>query len=239
MGKPSLLIETLDILGRPVPVTFRRNRRARRLILRIAPGCGKGPDGVVVTLPARASVGDGRALVGDKADWIADQLDDLPPHVPLANGSVIPVLGVDHAIRHCPGGRRGVWREDGEIRVSGRAEHTPRRLADWLKREARREIAGRVRDKAADLGREPGRISLRDTRSRWGSCAPNGNLSFCWRLFLAPEFVLDYVVAHEVAHLEELHHGPAFWRLVQRLTPAKEEARAWLHRHGAALHRIG
>ncbi len=108
-----------------------------------------------------------------------------------------------------------VRREGGTLIVAGRPEHLGRRLTDWLKAEARREFAVRARAKAEILGRRVGRVTVRDTRSRWGSCSANGNLSFCWRMVMAPAFVVDYVVAHEVAHLKVRDHSPRFWKTVE------------------------
>jgi hypothetical protein len=118
-------------------------------------------------------------------------------------------------------------------------EHLARRVRDWFRSEARARIGVLVRDKAAVLGQTPGRITVRDTKSRWGSCSHDGNLSFCWRLVMAPASVLDYVVAHEIAHLAEHNHGPEFWRLVGTLTADVGGGRAWLKRNGGRLHRIG
>ncbi|MBT7944473.1 MAG: M48 family metallopeptidase, partial [Alphaproteobacteria bacterium] len=136
--------------------------------------------------------------------------------------------------------KRGVVRLGfGEILVAGGQEHLARRVRDWFKGEARDRIRPLVRDKALVLGRTPGRITVRDTKSRWGSCSHDGNLSFCWRLVMAPATVLDYVVAHEVAHLVEHNHGPDFWRLVGTLTGDMDGGRDWLKRNGERLHRIG
>ena len=170
-----------------------------------------------------------------KADWLIAQIDARPPRVPFAEGAVVPVLGVDHVIRHRPGARRGAWREDGTIFVSGFAEHMARRVTDLLKAEAQSEIAPRARAKAAIVKREIRRIGIRHMTSRWGSCGSDGALCFCWRLILAPEAVLDYVVAHEVAHLRYMNHGPRFWALVARLTPDAKGAQAWLKAHGDTL----
>jgi hypothetical protein len=196
-------------------------------------------DGVIVTLPPRASAREGLDLVWRQAEWIVGELSALPPRVPFVDGATIPVLGRDYAIRHAPDRRGAVWIEEGTILVAGRPEHVSRRVADWLRREARRAIAARVAEKAAALDRAFGRVVLRDTVSLWGSCSAKGDLSFCWRLILAPPAVLDYVVAHEVAHLAVRGHGPGFWRTVERLTPKPDGARAWLGRHGAGLHRYG
>jgi predicted metal-dependent hydrolase len=130
-----------------------------------------------------------------------------------------------------------VRRENGVVTAPGAPEHLARRVTDFLKAEARREIALRTRAKAASLGKPVTAITIRDTKSRWGSCNSAGRIAFSWRLIMAPEFVLDYVVAHEVAHLAELNHGVRFWRLCASLTEADPKAaRAWLKRHGPELH---
>lgn len=239
MSKGAKRGHTLDIDGRRVPVRLRRNSRARRLILRADAARHGGEAGVVVTLPVGVAEREALEWAGTQSAWIARHLDKLPERVPFADGARVPVLGAEHVIRHQPTARRGVWAADGVIYVSGREEHLPRRVADWFKAQARTRIAALVTDKAGRLGVDHGRISIRDTKSRWGSCAHGGNLNFSWRLVLAPEFVFDYVVAHEVAHLREHNHGPAFWRLVEGLTAEAERARTWLRRSGPALHRYG
>jgi hypothetical protein len=124
-----------------------------------------------------------------------------------------------------------------EIRVSGRPEHAARRLRDWLHAEARSDLDARVGWHARSLGLTPRRITVRDQSSRWGSCSTTGALSFSWRLVLAPPMILDYVAAHEVAHLAEMNHGPRFWALVARTMPQMDEARRWLQVYGMDLHR--
>jgi predicted metal-dependent hydrolase len=121
--------------------------------------------------------------------------------------------------------------------VSGQIEHAPRRLRDWLIKEAHEELTKRVAVHSSNLGLKASRVSVRDQTSRWGSCSSARVLSFSWRLILAPTFVLDYVAAHEVAHLKEMNHGPRFWALVRKTNPRMEEARRWLKKHGAELHR--
>lgn len=233
MGRGGL--HSLDLGGRKVPVRVRRNRRARRIVLRIDDDI----DGAVVTVPAGTAIGEGLEMARAKAGWILGRLEALPPRVAFDDGAMVPLLGTLRRLRHCPGDRSPVCLEDGEIRVSGRREHLARRFTDWLRGEARRHIVPLAADKASRLGRGAGRIGVRDTRWRWGSCSAAGNLSFCWRLVMAPEWVLDYVVAHEVAHLAHRGHGRAFWCTVDGLTGDVEGARAWLRRHGPALHRYG
>lgn len=228
----------IEVAGRPVLVRFRRNRRARRIILRLDVDGGDSA-GVVVTLPPGASRAEGLNWATRQQAWIARRLGRRPPRIAFADGVTVPFIGADHVVRHAPGTRRGVWREAGAIMVSGRPEHLARRLGDWLRREARREISELVAAKAAAAGLQPGRISVRDTRSRWGSCAASGNLNFSWRLILAPDFVLDYVVAHEAAHLRHADHGDEFWRFAEQMSDDMAKARAWLKAHGEALHRYG
>lgn len=228
---------SFSVDGRTVPLRVRRNARARQLVLSIDPA----NDTAVLTLPPRATIAEGLELARSKAQWIVACLDALPPKMPFADGAVVPLLGRDHRVRHSPGVRRPVWREEdtGEILVSGRPEHLSRRLRDWFLQEARRQIEPRVLAKARILDARAGRITLRDTRSRWGSCSANGNLSFCWRLVMAPEPVLDYVVAHEVSHLKHRNHGPDFWDTVARVCADMDESKAWINSNGEKLHRYG
>lgn len=220
---------------RLVPLIVRRHPTARRLILRVDPENASA----VVTIPSRLPVTDGLAMANSKSGWILARLDAAPHRLAFADGLELPLGGTPVMVRHCPEGRRGVWLEDGRVNVSGSAEHLARRLSDWLRTEARRRIALLVADKTARLGRPAGRITIRDTRSRWGSCSARGDLSFCWRLVLVPDFVLDYVVAHEVAHIAEHNHGPRFWARVAELTDHVATARIWLKRHGADVRRYG
>jgi len=228
--------DTLDIAGQSVPLEVRINPRARRVALKVDAAAGR----VVLVIPHRRQEKVARRFLESKTDWLAEALHCLPPPITFADGALVPLGGAPHRVRHCPEARRGVWLEDGALCVSGQAEHLPRRLRDWLKARAREVIAERVAIHAARLDVTPGRITLRDTRSRWGSCASSGALSFSWRLVMAPDWVLDYVTAHEVAHLLELNHSAAFWGHVETLVPGQRHAaRAWLREHGAGLHRVG
>lgn len=229
-------VATLALADREVPLRVRRHPRARSIILRIDNHDG----GVTLVLPRRVSLDEGLRFAAGKQAWIARRLAALPPRTAFADGATVPLLGVPHTIRHRPEGRGGVRREGGELHVFGRAEFLPRRLIDWLKAEARREIQPRAREKAARINCRVERVTVRELRSRWGSCSGSGCLSFCWRLILAPEAVLDYVVAHEVAHLAELNHGPRFRRLMGELAEGGvKDAERWLRRHGPGLQRYG
>ena len=229
--------ELLKIDGKSVEVILRTNPRARRFIVKVDPATGE----VSVVAPSSRSFDRALDFARKEKDWIAGRLADVPEPVSLDVGSTVMFKGVEFAIRSGEGRGAPVWIDRDAIRptirVGGRQEHASRRLLDWLKREARKKIDERVAEHAAVLGVRPKRITIRDTSSRWGSCSSARSLSFSWRLILAPPAVLDYVVAHEVAHLRELNHKPRFWRLVEMLVPEVERSQAWLSEHGALLHR--
>lgn len=225
----------VEIEGRPVPVTVRRSVRACRMSLRV----DAMADAVILVMPDGVALSHGLRFIQAKREWIAGRLRALPPRVPFADGAVVPVLGIEHVVRHQPRARRGVWTEDGCLNVSGGADFVARRVRDWMKERAQHEVTARAYPMAQRLGRRLAGIVVRDQRTRWGSCTADGRLAFSWRLVLAPEPVLAYVVAHEVAHLAELNHSPAFWRLVHELMPESAAPRHWLQMHGARLHRYG
>lgn len=225
----------IDVDGRTVPVRFRVNARARRMILRVDARAGEAR----VTLPPGVARETAMAFVEERTFWIAKQLVRSSGAVPFEDGAVFPLLGEEHVIQHQPDQRTPVLVEDGVVHVGGKPEHLARRVRDWLKKEARREISSRAGSYADQIGREHGRITIRDTRSRWGSCSSSGGLNFSWRLVLAPIWVLDYVVAHEVAHLVEHNHSPAFWAVVDSLNSDARAGREWLSRHGEKLHGYG
>ncbi|HLJ65168.1 MAG TPA: SprT family zinc-dependent metalloprotease [Stellaceae bacterium] len=227
----------LSLPGGKVPLLVRVNPRARRLALRI----DAQSDAVELVLPPMTSLPQAAGFLESNRGWVASRLKALPPRASFVNGAEIPVHGFPHRIRQQTRGNsdRPVWIEGGEIRVTGDPEHLARRVRDFLHELARKELAQRARKLASTIGRKVEGVSVRDTTTRWGSCSASGNLSFSWRLILAPQSVLHYVVAHEVAHLAEMNHGARFWRLVERLDPDHERARAWLNDNRARLLRIG
>ncbi len=217
------------------PVRWRRSERARRVSLRIDATSGT----VVVTLPRRTSRQVGVGLLRQHADWLGTRLAALPSAVRFAAGAAVPIEGVLHQVRHHEQGRGGAWIEDGAIVVSGEAEFLARRLGDFLRAEARRRLGALVAAISAEAGLCARRIAIKDTRTRWGSCTATGTLMFNWRLVMAPAAVQHYVVAHELAHLRHMDHGPGFWAFVAELTPHERFAEDWLRQHGAGLLRIG
>jgi predicted metal-dependent hydrolase len=218
------------------PLSVRVSPRAHRVGLRIDAARHR----VELILPRGVPAELGLRFLRDKRGWIAARLDTLPRPVPFIEGAVVPVLGAPHRIRRwLDPAAPPVTIADGEIRVRGDPLHMPRRVRDHLVSLARDELSRRARPLAVRIGRKIARVSVRDTRSRWGSCSSKGSLSFSWRLIMAPEQVVDYVVAHEVAHLAEMNHGPRFWQLVASLVPDIAGPRAWLDRHRAQLFAYG
>lgn len=223
------------------PLAIRVSPRARRLLLRVDASARR----VELVLPNGVSAEHGLKFLAAQRGWIAARLEALPPSVPFAEGAIVPVFGVPHRIcRESDPAAPPVAIIDAaprgaEIRVRGDPAHIARRVRDHLIRLARQELTRRARLCAARIGKPIARVGVRDTKSRWGSCSGKGCLSFSWRLVLTPERVVDYVVAHEVAHLAEMNHGPRFWHLVRSLTPDCATSRAWLKRHRSQLFSYG
>ncbi len=219
-----------------MPLAVRRSPRARYIALRI----DMARRGVELVLPRSASARSGLAFLAARRHWIAARVARLPRPVPFVEGAVVPVFGVPHRIcQERDPLSPPVAIVGGEIRVRGEPAHLARRVRDHLALTLRQELSHRARHLAAQIGRSVARVGVREMKSRWGSCSGSGNLSFCWRLVFAPDSVIDYVVAHEVAHLAEMNHGPRFWHLVARLVPDSGMARAWLKRHHSTLYSFG
>ena len=237
-GEPDEI--SIEVDGAAYAVRLRRHAQARRYTLRFNVASRE----VVLTMPRRGSLKQAHAFARKHGGWIAARFGRLPQPAPFAHGALVPLRGIDHRVEHRPHSRGTVWTEassDGTplLCVAGDAPHLARRLTDFLKREAKRDLERASRRAADELGVAIKRVSVRDQVSRWGSCSTTGALSYSWRLILAPPFVLDYLAAHEVAHLAEMNHSPCFWRLVERLCPEFRKAKAWLDAHGAGLYRYG
>jgi predicted metal-dependent hydrolase len=225
--------------GEVYRIAINRSTRSRRFTLRVR----SASRDVLLTMPARASMKAAREFAERHAAWIGVRLNHLPRPVAFEDLAKTPLRGIDHTIVHRPGARGVVWIEAGErgplICVAGEPPHVARRVTDFLKREAAKDIEAAVARHAKAIGVRPSRISVRDTVSRWGSCSSAGRLSFSWRLILAPPYVLDYLAAHEVAHMVHMNHSSKFWTVVGRVSPDVKRAEAWLKAHGASLHRFG
>jgi predicted metal-dependent hydrolase len=227
-------------LGQVYPIVIRRTPQARRYTLRVKAATREA----VLTMPARGSMATAKDFAARHGGWLAARFQKLPEMIDFTVGAEVPLRGVLHRIEHRPGSRGGAWVDgagDGAavIAVSGDPQFMARRVRDFLKREARKDIEEAARRHAIALGVTIRRISIKDTTSRWGSCASDGSLSFSWRMILAPPFVLDYLAAHEVAHRVEMNHSSRYWRTVASIYPGYEKAEVWLKRHGSDLHRWG
>ncbi len=226
--------DTVVTLDDPdVSVRLRVSARARRFTLRLEPS----GEGAVLTLPPGVAMAEARMFLMRQSDWLARALARHPGRVVVGDGTRLPVAGEEVEIAVVDGPRRAPRLEGGRLIVPGPGAPGPR-VAAWLKTRARDALAPAATGYAAMLGRRATAVSLRDTRSRWGSCSARGRLSFSWRLAMAPPEVLDYVAAHEAAHLVEMSHGARYWELVERILPGYRRHRAWLKREGRRLHRF-
>lgn len=240
-ARSKLVSNPIADLGADVEV--RRHPAARRLTLRVS----QTRRAVIVTLPMQCDLVEAGSFLHRNIDWVRERLDSIPEPVPFADSAVILLRGEPHALVFT--GQRShmgpVSRQEGQpgcyprLLIGGMVEHGARRLTDWLFEEARRDLDAAVVKHTGNLGLVAKRIVVRDQSSRWGSCSTTGTLSFSWRLILAPPLILDYVAAHEVAHLKEMNHGPRFWALVRRTMPNMGEAKRWLQIYGMDLHRYG
>lgn len=231
---------TVALAGRTVEVRLRVNARARRMTLRLPIGTA----GPVLTVPPRVKEAVALDFLQTHRDWLEARLARRPAITPFADGATFPLRGTPHTIvhdGHLRGGVRTGADEAGAalLIVSGEPAALPRRVAAYLRREAEAELKAAVTRHTAALGIGARAVRIRDTTSRWGSCTSDRVLSFSWRVVMAPPFVLNYLVAHEVAHLKEMNHSPAFWRIVAWLDPQARQGRLWLKQHGASLHAIG
>ena len=236
-------VEALKVEGLQATVQVRRHPTARRMTLRVS----RTKHAVLMTVPLQCSLADAGNFLHTHLDWVRQHLGAVPAPISLDGGEILPFRGKPHRIVFT-----GARDADFLVRVeeaagngmprlvvSGTAAGAPRRLANWLAAQASTDLEARVRFHAQRLGVKPKKIVVRDQVTRWGSCSTTGVLSYSWRLILAPGFVLDYLAAHEAAHLVEMNHSRAFWRQVERICPEFKRAKAWLDAHGADLHRYG
>lgn len=213
-------------------ITLRRSARARRISLRVSSLDGR----VTLSLPKGMDADTALDFAREKSDWIRKHLARQLQPVPVKIGATVPVRGTDRSI--VAGPVRTAKLADNTLMVPENPDMAAARIKAFLVHAARCDLAMACKKYGARLGRGFGRLTVRDTRSRWGSCTSAGNLMFSWRLIMAPPQVLDYVAAHEVAHLVEMNHSPAYWKVVGRICPHYEEPRQWLRKNGQDLHRF-
>ena len=214
----------------PVEVTLRRSARATRFSLRVSRLDGA----VTLSLPLRAREQEALAFLQAQEGWLRSALARMPQNAQIGMGTSLPVEG--RRLHLAPGTGRSLRVEGEHLLVPGDPAQAGARVQAWLKALARDRLVQASDHYAGRIGRSITRVTLRDTRSRWGSCTAGGAVRYSWRLIMAPPDVLRYVAAHEVAHLVEMNHSDRFWAVVEGLYPGWQTQRAWLRSHGGALH---
>ena len=232
--QPDPAVIEVEHLQARYQVTLKRSAKARRYGLRIS----LATRAVVLTMPLKADLATAIDFARRHGGWIATRLARLPQTVPFIEGQSVPLRGEPHLLR---AKILVQTQEDGTpcLAIPGDPAFLARRLKDFLKREALRDLEQAVARYAQMIDVSVKGITLRDTKSRWGSCSSQGALNFSWRLIMAPPFVLDYLAAHEIAHRREMNHSSRYWRLLNSMTPDVERAEAWLKSHGTSLHHYG
>ena len=232
--REEMIPEYLKVGQETLPLVIKRHASAKRICLRYNPT----QHAISLTLPRRTRVADGLQFLLLKSQWLIDTLQEMPSQKQIKPGVVIPLMGRRIRIKHDATLRGSFKLEPELLTVGGDREFFARRVTEALKKIAAKEISKLAERDAAAIGRRINRITVRDTRSRWGSCSSTGNLSFSWRLVFAPKEVMEYVVAHEVAHLRHMNHSPSFWSAVERICSGYEPAKVWLRLHGKHLYRF-
>ena len=233
-----ILRSEINLGERTAPLVARINRRAKRLILKVDPVAGE----IHVTAPSKQALPEALAFAKDRRHWIAEQLDETLRAKPFVEGLQFPLRGAVHELTRCGGPRSPARIEDGSpprFIIGGDAEHTNRRVIDWMKREAKKAFTERADHYCARISRQRKALRIRDTRTRWGSCSSDGVISFSWRLIMAPPEILDYVAAHECVHLIHLNHSVAYWRDLAKLGVDARRADRWLKNEGHRLFSFG
>ena len=225
------MAETLRIGDPAIEIRLRRHAQARRFVLRVS----RDGQGAALTLPRGVPATSAIAFLQANEGWLRTRLMASGARVAVADGAILPFRGGSLSVRRAEGQRRMSF-ADGVLSVPGASETVPAKVRGWLREAARQDLLARSEFHASQLGRRFSGVMLRDPRSRWGSCSVDGRLMYSWRLVMAPPEVLDYVAAHEVAHLAEMNHSPRFWAVVEQLLPDHAASRDWLRRSGATLH---
>jgi predicted metal-dependent hydrolase len=230
---PSL---TLHLADRPLSIALKRSKRAKRMTLRMT----REGDSAVMTLPLRVSRAEAQSFAERSSTWLENQLRKQPDKVEVADGASLTLRGETYTLAFTGRARGTVICDEASktISIPGIAPHQKRRLVDWLKQQAQLDLQTASRGYAEKMGARFSSIHVRDQKSRWGSCTSDGKLSYSWRLIMAPPHVLDYVAAHEVAHLLQMNHSPRFWRLVLTHCKHTKSAKDWLKKNGQTLHRL-
>ncbi len=190
---------------------------------------------VILSAPFFCTQSKALSFAQENIDWLRKNYQKQKELQTFQANQKITLMGKEYIIIHTEKQKRGVYTEENYLYVSGELPFLHRRVRDYAKRQLLQYITKRATEMAAQINQKPAKITLRDTTSRWGSCSSNKNLSFCWKIVLAPTFVIDYLIAHEVSHLKEMNHGPEFWKTVALFNTKQADAQIWLRRHGQEL----
>lgn len=232
--KPKIQALNIDLNGQNVKILLSRNKRSKRLTLRqnLSDGNFK------LSMPIRGTIAQAEAFCRQHTSWIAEKSADMQNMMRFEHGQYIPLRGKPVKLIFIDQLRGQTKLIDREIHVTGGVDYAPRRLTNWLKGEAKNDILIAIDKYQPLLDVKYSKLTIRDTKSRWGSCSSSKALSFSWRLVLAPEDVLDYVVAHELAHILEMNHSAKFWAHVDKVCPHMKNSQNWLKTNGGQLHQI-
>jgi predicted metal-dependent hydrolase len=225
----------LEIDGTPLEVEVFYNQRSKSMRLRL----DKLQKRAILTLPPRTPLYEARAFLERSKSWLFKRLQQHPSRIPFINGNCIPIFGQDHIIHYVPAPQSKIELKDARILMQGPTENLSLALKTWLKHHAHSYVNQRCQDYANQIGKKINYIRVRDVKSRWGSCSHQANLSFSWRLVFAPLPIVDYVCAHEVAHLLEMNHSHQFWAVVESICPNPKTHIHWLKKNSARLFSYG
>ncbi|MCP1202598.1 M48 family metallopeptidase [Acetobacter oryzoeni] len=215
-------------------IIWRISTKAKRCIIRIS----AKEQAVLVTLPKNFPHTQALAFLHKQAHWITTRLEKLVQTPRFTIGSKISIQDKDYLICHAPDRKGGAWLENECLFVSGDPSFLARRVENFLKQYATKVLAEEIHQMAQTVGLHPTRLDIRDTSSRWGSCSSSGRIMLSWRLVMAPFFVRHYLIAHELSHLQHMNHSLQFWKMVDRLTPHRQQAESWLRHFGAILQAV-
>jgi len=223
----------IKIGSRVIPLEIKHSKRAKHISLRISPA----KNSIIMTLPRYATVTSGMKFLAGKTDWILANVEEYK-NVRIMAGITLPILGKNYTVRRMDG--RGTTKMDaqnGELIVFCAPEFTSRRVKDFLKKYLREKCVRRSQALAERIGKTVSKITISSARSHWGNCNSKRAISFNWLLVFSPPEILEYIIAHEVAHLKEMNHSPRFWQVVKDLCPGMLASRKWLKEQGYKLHR--
>lgn len=209
-----------------------KSARAKRLTLRI----DSKEHLPVLTIPSRCSAQRAIDFVEAHRGWIDSCMKKIPVSKKFEDGEEISLFGEKLIIKHAPELRRGVYAENGILFVSGDKEFLHRRVKDYIKKQAKTVFYKQSKVLADKLGCTLNDVTIKDTKSRWGSCSSINNINYSWRIALAPKVVFEYLIAHEVSHLKHQDHSANFWKCVEKLYPDAEEGKNWLKKHSKELY---